>query len=41
MEDHTLAASLRIDARPETPAGFWVTEITNYVHRLSESSVGD
>ncbi|MFJ6419041.1 DUF4192 family protein [Paeniglutamicibacter sp. NPDC091659] len=34
MENHTLAATLRIDARPETPAGLWAAEITNYVHRL-------
>ncbi|MFJ6419317.1 hypothetical protein [Paeniglutamicibacter sp. NPDC091659] len=34
MNDHTLAATLRIDARPETPAGSWAAEITNYVHRL-------
>ena len=34
MNHHNLAATLRIDARPETPAGLWAEEITHYVHRL-------
>lgn len=34
LENHTVAATLRIDARPDTPAGIWAGEVTTYVDRL-------
>lgn len=34
LEEHTVAATLRIDANPEIPAGRWAAEATSYVHRL-------
>lgn len=34
LQHHTVAATLRIDARPEVPAGFWAAEVTAYVDRL-------
>lgn len=34
LEEHNVAATLRIDANPATPAGRWAAEATNYVHRL-------
>lgn len=35
LEHHTVAATLRLDARPEAPAGFWAAEVTHYVDRLA------
>lgn len=34
LEDHTVAATLRTDARPDIPADFWAGEVTAYVDRL-------
>ena len=34
LQNHTVAATLRIDARPEIAAGFWAAEVTSYVDRL-------
>jgi hypothetical protein len=34
LADHQVAATLRLDARPEIPAGIWAGEVTTYVDRL-------
>ncbi|EMQ96833.1 DUF4192 family protein [Paeniglutamicibacter gangotriensis] len=34
LEHRTVAATLRLDAHPEAPAGFWATEVRHYVDRL-------
>ncbi|OIH82805.1 hypothetical protein BLJ79_17805 [Arthrobacter sp. UCD-GKA] len=34
LENHTVAATLRLDAHPEAPADFWAAQVTNYVDRL-------
>jgi hypothetical protein len=34
MEQHKVAATLRLDARPEIPADFWAQEVKTYVDRL-------
>ncbi|NKG21868.1 DUF4192 family protein [Paeniglutamicibacter terrestris] len=36
LEHRTVAATLRLDARPEAPAGFWAAEVTHYVDRLAK-----
>ncbi|MGB9033646.1 MAG: hypothetical protein WCC45_03905, partial [Paeniglutamicibacter sp.] len=38
LEDHTVAATLRIDARPDTPAGIWAGEVTTYADRLENTT---
>lgn len=34
VENHTVTATLRIDANPAIPAGRWAAEATSYVHRI-------
>lgn len=38
LEHHTVAATLRIDARPEIPADFWAAEVTKYIDRINSIS---